>query len=125
MQLPSSERNQQCDQDNRQQRREGPRRESALSDYDEYDILQVLEGPDAPNGIQISHPSDARADPDQLGKSAVPFVEHPRRRREENGRGAGLAYRTVGGAVRPANRRLLQRLDRAAASVESQPVDEK
>src|ERR1700689_3768177 len=79
-----------------------------------------------PDGLQISHPSDAGADLDQLGKSAVPLVQPPRGRWQEDGQSLSLAHRAVGGAVRAANRRLLQRLDRTATrDAGSQPVDEK
>src|SRR5580698_2872606 len=85
----------------------------------------VLKGFDAPDAVQITRPSLARADLDQPGKGSLSPVERPRGRWQEDGRGPQLAHRAVSRAVLAANYRLLQGLDRPpTGGPGSQPVDE-
>src|ERR1700734_3090422 len=67
-------------------------------------------------GVQISRHCDAGADIDQPGQGAVLPDQPQARGRRQDGQGIGLAYRLVSAAVRAADRRLLQRVDRNPAN---------
>jgi hypothetical protein len=74
-QLPAPQRQQHGDQDDRQQRRERPRREDAGTEFHWHDILPLPSLIQAACGIQIPGSADPPADHRQLGQGLVSPVE--------------------------------------------------